>query len=107
MSRLAEQTYSHCRNAFASAGEAKFFCSRCLDGDLFGRDIHDGSKGLAHLVDIWAKFGSLCANCDVSIEKIITFASDELNYMAEEYLAIDAFVAGIGVREMLSDVSKS
>ena len=101
-----EQADGHGGDAFPPAREAELLGGRGLYRYILHVSGHDPGEGVAHLVDVWAELGSLRADRNVAVDEVVTLSAYEAHHIAEKYLAVDALVAGIGVREMLSYVAE-
>ena len=93
-------------DAFLAAFEAEVFGSGGFDGDIVNRGVEDVGDGLAHERDERGYLGLLSNDDAVDVADAESMLVDELKAVAEEYFAVDVFVLGVVVGEVLSDVAE-
>lgn len=61
---------------------------------------------MPHLGNERSQLGTLSRNCGVDIADTVTFLSQQLSNMSQQFEAADTFVPRVGVGEMLSNVAE-
>ena len=93
-------------DAFFAACEAEALGGGGFDADVGGVDVHEGGECLPDVVDVWAYLGALGADGGVDVDDGVAVVGEELGYVAEEELAVDACIGGVGVGEVAADVAE-
>jgi hypothetical protein len=94
------------RDALFSSFKAQPFGSGGFDGDVVKRGVEDVGDGLAHERDERGYLGLLSNDDAVDVADAKSMLVDELKAVAEEHFAVDVFVLGVVVGEVLSYVAE-
>jgi len=93
-------------DAFLAAFEAEVLGGGGFDGYLSGVDAEEVGYGLPHLGDVGCHFGFLGHDDGVDIAYAVALGVEQLAGAAEEEFAVDVFVLGVVVGEVLADVAQ-
>ena len=95
------------RDALFSSFKAQPFGSGGFDRYAVYIDSEGVGDVLAHLWNVWCHFGALRHYGAINIAHSVASFFQQFTHMLQQFDAGDAFETGVGIGEMLPDVSQS
>ncbi len=93
-------------DTFLASGVAEALGGGGFYGDVVGGATDAFGHCLLHGGDVGIHLGGFGADGDVSVAEGVASLVEKLCYVAQQFLAVDAFVGRVGVGEMVADVAQ-